>query len=84
MSTEAELTAQIVGLGEEIKQAKADKKPKEEWDRFLQEMLALKVRSDQDRFFFSKYHGLSINFVVAVVFIDSVQGGDRQRLWGPS
>jgi hypothetical protein len=44
MSTEEELTAQIVDLGEKVKQAKADKKPKEEWDPFLQEMLALKVR----------------------------------------
>jgi len=41
---EQDLTAQIVGLGEKIKQAKADKKPKEEWDPFLQEMLALKIK----------------------------------------
>jgi hypothetical protein len=43
MPTEEELTAQIAALGEKIKQAKADKKPKEEWEPFLQEMLALKV-----------------------------------------
>ena len=43
MPTEEELTAQIAALGEKIKEAKADKKPKEEWDPFLQEMLALKV-----------------------------------------
>jgi hypothetical protein len=50
MSTEEELTAKIVALGDQIKQAKADKKPKEEWDVFLQEMLALKV-SSYPRFF---------------------------------
>ena len=44
MSTEEELTAQIVELGEKIKAAKADKKPKEEWDPFLQEMLAAKIK----------------------------------------
>jgi hypothetical protein len=43
MPTEEEIAAQIVALGEKIKQAKAEKKPKEEWDPFLQEMLALKV-----------------------------------------
>ena len=31
MSTEEELNKQIADLGEQIKQAKADKKPKEEW-----------------------------------------------------
>lgn len=45
MSTEEELTKQIADLGEQIKQAKADKKPKEEWDPILKEMLALKVNS---------------------------------------
>ena len=43
MPTEEELTAQIASLGDKIKAAKAEKKPKEEWDPFLQEMLALKV-----------------------------------------
>jgi uncharacterized coiled-coil DUF342 family protein len=43
MSTEDELTKQIADLGEAIKQAKADKKPKEEWDPLLKEMLATKV-----------------------------------------
>jgi hypothetical protein len=43
---EQELTAKIVELGDQIKQAKADKKPKEEWDPFLQQMLELKVRID--------------------------------------
>lgn len=47
MSTAEELTAQIASLGEKIKQAKADKKPKEEWDPFLEEMLALKVRASR-------------------------------------
>jgi hypothetical protein len=54
MSTEEELTAQIVELGEKVKQAKADKKPKEEWDPFLQEMLALKVRSISRNWFFCR------------------------------
>jgi hypothetical protein len=43
MSTEEELTKQIADLGDAIKQAKADKKPKEEWDPLLKEMLATKV-----------------------------------------
>jgi hypothetical protein len=61
MSTEEELTAQIVELGEKVKQAKADKKPKEEWDPFLQEMLALKVRSISRKLvLLSLYHGLSM------------------------
>ena len=44
MSTEEEITQQIATLGNAIKDAKAAKKPKEEWDPLLQEMLALKVR----------------------------------------
>jgi aspartyl-tRNA synthetase len=44
MSSEEELTAKIVELGEKIKAAKADKKPKEEWDPFLQEMLQAKIQ----------------------------------------
>jgi hypothetical protein len=44
MSTEEELNKQIAELGEKIKEAKNEKKPKEEWGPFLQEMLALKVR----------------------------------------
>lgn len=43
MSTKEELGQKIAELGEAIKQAKADKKPKEEWDPILQEMLAAKV-----------------------------------------
>lgn len=43
MSTEEELTKVIADLGEAIKQAKIDKKPKEEWDPLLKEMLATKV-----------------------------------------
>jgi hypothetical protein len=39
-----ELAAQIVALGEQIKEAKLAKKPKDEWDPLLQQMLALKVR----------------------------------------
>jgi hypothetical protein len=46
MPTEEELSAQIVALGEKIKEAKAEKKPKEEWEPFLQEMLSLKVRCE--------------------------------------
>lgn len=42
-----ELTAQIKSLAESIKTAKAEKKPKEEWDPLLKEMLALKVRRSQ-------------------------------------
>ena len=41
---EAEMTKQIGELGDKIKEAKAAKKPKEEWDPILQEMLAMKVR----------------------------------------
>jgi hypothetical protein len=44
MSTPEELTAQITELGEKIKQAKADKQPKELWDEHLQAMLQAKVR----------------------------------------
>lgn len=44
MSTEEELNKQISDLGEQIKQAKADKKPKEEWEPILKEMLELKVK----------------------------------------
>lgn len=43
MATEEELNAQIAGLGEQIKKAKQEKKPKEEWDPILKEMIALKV-----------------------------------------
>lgn len=45
MSTAEEITAQIVELGNKIKQAKADKQPKELWDEHLQAMLKAKVRS---------------------------------------
>ena len=44
MSTPEELTAQITDLGNKIKQAKADKQPKELWDEHLQAMLKAKVR----------------------------------------
>ena len=47
MSTEEELTAKITVLGNQIKETKAAKKPKEEWDPLLQEMLAAKVRVSQ-------------------------------------
>ena len=43
MGIEEELTAKIGELGEKIKAAKASKKPKEEWEHLLTEMLALKV-----------------------------------------
>ena len=39
----AELSAQIAKLGVSISEAKQAKKPKEEWDPLLKEMLALKV-----------------------------------------
>ena len=39
-----EITTQIAQLGEIVKQAKTAKKPKEEWEPALAEMLALKVR----------------------------------------
>lgn len=46
-STEEEiaaLTSKITELGNQIKDAKAAKKPKEEWDPLLQEMLAAKAK----------------------------------------
>lgn len=43
MSTPEELTAKINALGETIKAAKAEKKPKEEWEGALSEMLAAKA-----------------------------------------
>ena len=42
LSTEEEYTARIGDLGAQIKAAKDDQKPKEEWDGLLQEMLRLK------------------------------------------
>lgn len=44
MSTEEEITAKIAELGEAIKTAKAEKKPKEEWEGILTEMLAFKTK----------------------------------------
>jgi len=44
MSTEEEISAKIGELGESIKAAKAEKKPKEVWDPILKEMLALKAK----------------------------------------
>mmetsp|Transcript_17504 Transcript_17504/g.35984 ORF Transcript_17504/g.35984 Transcript_17504/m.35984 type:complete len:612 (+) Transcript_17504:145-1980(+) len=44
MSTPEEITALITGLGEKIKQAKADKQPKELWDEHLQAMLKAKIQ----------------------------------------
>jgi len=43
MATEEELNTQIAELGEQIKKAKQQKKPKEEWDPILKEMLSLKA-----------------------------------------
>jgi hypothetical protein len=45
MATEEgeQLAARITELGETIKQAKTDQKPKEEWEPALQEMISLKV-----------------------------------------
>ena len=43
--TEEELTNKIGELGEAIKTAKSEKKPQEEWQPLLDEMLALKVRT---------------------------------------
>jgi len=42
--TAEEITTQIIALGDKIKQAKAEKKPKEFWDEFLQSMFALKIQ----------------------------------------
>ena len=42
-----ELTNQIAALGTSIADAKKAKQPKEEWDQFLQQMLALKVEYKQ-------------------------------------
>ena len=44
MSSEEEITKKIAELGEQIKAAKAAKKPKEEWDPILQEMFGLKAK----------------------------------------
>jgi len=45
LTAEAEdVTSQIIALGDKIKQAKAEKKPKEFWDEFLQSMFALKIQ----------------------------------------
>lgn len=43
MSTPEEITAQITDLGNKIKQAKADKQPKELWDEHLQAMMKAKI-----------------------------------------
>jgi len=43
-SEEAKITAKIGELGEQIKAAKAEKKPKEQWEGILKEMLALKEK----------------------------------------
>jgi aspartyl-tRNA synthetase len=43
MSTAEEITAQITEFGNKIKQAKADKQPKELWDEHLQAMLKAKI-----------------------------------------
>lgn len=43
--SEEELTKKISELGEQIKQAKSENKPKEEWEPLLKEMLAAKVGS---------------------------------------
>ena len=43
--SEAEITAQIGALGDQIKAAKAEKKPKEEWEPILNQMVSLKVRT---------------------------------------
>ena len=61
MSTEEEITSKISELGNAIKTAKAEKKPKEEWDPLLQEMLALKVSGIND-------HGFSLCFVFKIMF----------------
>jgi len=41
--TEEAMTAKIGELGAQIAAAKKEKKPKEEWDPILKEMLATKV-----------------------------------------
>ena len=43
MSSEEELTIKITNLAEQVKNAKAAKQPKEEWDPILQELLATKL-----------------------------------------
>jgi aspartyl-tRNA synthetase len=43
-STAEEIAAKIGELGEAIKVAKAEKKPKEEWEPMLQEMLVMKAK----------------------------------------
>lgn len=42
--TPEEITGQITEMGDKIKQAKADKQPKELWDEYLQNMLKLKIQ----------------------------------------
>lgn len=45
-TTAEEIAAEIVANGDKIKLAKAEKKPKEDWEEFLQAMLTLKVRAE--------------------------------------
>ena len=45
-TTAEEIAAEIVANGDKIKLAKAEKKPKEDWEDFLQAMLTLKVRAE--------------------------------------
>ena len=49
MGIEEDLSAKIRELGEKIKAAKVEKKAQEEWQHFLDEMLALKVRVQRER-----------------------------------
>mmetsp|Transcript_41932 Transcript_41932/g.51055 ORF Transcript_41932/g.51055 Transcript_41932/m.51055 type:complete len:608 (+) Transcript_41932:60-1883(+) len=44
MSSEAEIESKIKELGDGIKAAKGEKKPKEEWEPLLKEMLAMKAK----------------------------------------
>lgn len=43
-TTAEEIAAEIVANGDKIKLAKAEKKPKEDWEDFLQAMLTLKIQ----------------------------------------
>lgn len=74
MSTKEEISARIAELGEIIKTAKAEKKPKEEWDPSLQEMLALKVR-------ILTYFIFRLELSDEHVCLETIQGSHRRRLW---
>lgn len=63
MSEGDEIATKIVELGAAIAAAKAEKKPKEEWEGTLNEMLALKVSCCGWKIDFEKSRALMTIFV---------------------